>query len=74
MLLNMKIKIIEKNTEDVGDLNFENEINEFIKDKKVKDIKYNIQIIYSCFFETFEKNEFEIEGHELKSVMILYEE
>lgn len=70
----MKIKIIEKNTEDVEDLNFENEINEFIKDKKIIDIKYNTQIIYNCFFETFEKNDFEIEGYELKSVMILYEE
>ena len=70
----MKIKIIEKNTEDVEDLNFENEINEFIKDKKIIDIKYNTQIIYNCFFETFEENDFEVEGHELKSVMILYEE
>ena len=70
----MKIKIIEKNTKDVENLNFENEINEFIKDKKVIDIKYNTQIIYNCFFETFEENEFEIEGHELKSVVILYEE
>lgn len=70
----MKIKIIEKNTEDVEDLNFENKINEFIKDKKIIDIKYNTQIIYNCFFETFEENDFEIEGHELKSVVILYEE
>lgn len=70
----MKVKIIEKNTEDVEDLNFENKINNFIKDKKIIDIKYNTQIIYNCFFETFEKNEFEVECHELKSVMILYEE
>lgn len=69
----MKIKIIDKNVEDTENLKFENEINEFIKDKKVIDIKYNTQIIYNDFFETFEKNEFEIENSELKSVMIIYE-
>lgn len=69
----MKIKIIDKNVEDTENLKFENEINEFIKDKKVIDIKYNTQIIYNDFFETFEKNEFEIENSELKSVLIIYE-
>lgn len=69
----MKIKIIDKNIEDIENLKFENEINEFIKDKKVIDIKYNTQIIYNAFFETFEKNEFEIENSELKSVLIIYE-
>ena len=70
----MKVKIINKNTTDIDDLKFENEVNEYIKDKKIIDIKYNIQIIYRDFFETHEKNEFEIENDELKSVMILYEE
>lgn len=70
----MKIKIINKNISDTDDLEFENKINEFIKDKKIIDIKYNTQIIYNDFFKTFEKNEFEIEKDELKSVMILYEE
>lgn len=70
----MKIKIIDKNINDIDDLKFENEINEFIKDKKIIDIKYNTSIVYSDFFETFEKNEFEIEGCELKSVLIMYEE
>lgn len=69
----MKIKIIDKNVEDTENLKFENEINEFIKDKKVIDIKYNTQIIYNDFFESFEKNEFEIENSELKSVLIIYE-
>lgn len=70
----MKIKIIEKNMQDIGNLKFENQINEFVKDKKVIDIKYNTQIIYNDFFETLEKNEFEIENSELKSVLIMYEE
>ena len=52
---------------------FEDEINEFIKNKKVVDIKYNTKILYQDFFETSEKNDFEIEGTELKSVLILYE-
>lgn len=70
----MKVKIIDKNIEDTKNLKFENEINEFIKDKKISDIKYNTSIVYSGLFETFEKNDFEIENNELKSVMILYEE
>ena len=70
----MKIKIIDKNIEDIENLKFEDEINEFIKDKKIIDMKYNTSIVYSDFFETFEKNEFEIEGCELKSVLIMYEE
>lgn len=70
----MKIKIIDKNINDMSDLKFEKEINEFIKDKKIIDIKYNTKISYQDFFETFEKNEFEIESYELKSVLIMYEE
>lgn len=70
----MKIKIINNNITDIDDLNFENEINKFIKDKNIIDIRYNMQIAYQDFFETFEKNEFEIESSVLKSVMILYEE
>ena len=70
----MKIKIINKNIKDIDDLKFENEINKFIKDKKIIDIKYNTKISYQDFFETFEENEFEIESYELKSVLILYEE
>ena len=70
----MKIKIINKNVEDIEDFKFENEINEFIKNKKIIDIKYNTQIVYQDFFETSEKNEFEIENDELKSVLIMYEE
>lgn len=69
----MKIKIINKNETEVGDTNFENKINDFIKDKKIIDIKYNTHVVYQNFFETFEKNEFEIEGCEFKSVLILYE-
>jgi len=70
----VKIKIINNNITDIDDLNFENEINKFIKDKNIIDIRYNMQIAYQDFFETFEKNEFEIESSVLKSVMILYEE
>ena len=69
----MKVKIIDKSIEDTDNIKFENEINEFIKDKKLVDIKYNTQIAYQDFFETFEKNEFEIESYELKSVLIIYE-
>ena len=70
----MKIKIIDKNVEEIEDYNFENEINEFIKDKKIIDIKYNIQIMYQDFFETSARNDFEIENYEVRSVMIMYEE
>ena len=70
----MKIKIINKNVTEVEDTKFENEINEFIKGKKIIDIKYNTYPVYQDFFETFEKNEFEIEAYEFKSVMIMYEE
>lgn len=69
----MKIKIIDKNIEDIENSKFENEINEFIRDKKIIDIKYNTYAVYQDFFETFEKNEFEIESCELKSVLIMYE-
>ena len=70
----MKIKVIDKDVDKMDNFEFENEINEFIKNKKVIDIKYNTQIIYKDFFETFEKNVFEIDGCELKSVLIMYDD
>lgn len=36
----MKIKIVRCEDMELGLTNFENEINEFIKDKKIIDIKY----------------------------------
>jgi len=37
----MKVKLIDKEATPQGDIDFENEINEFIKDKKVVDIKFS---------------------------------
>lgn len=69
----MKIKIFRcENMEDKYD--FEKEINDFIKNKKIIDIKYQEHTSYSDYSVPTDINEGIIGGDVFGSILVLYED